>query len=777
MMCRKPLLPLLLFATLAYAPPSAAEPSQVTWEEDVKPVLDRRCVVCHSCYDAPCQLQFSSPDGADRGATKAVVYDGGRLKPMDPTRLFIDAKTTQEWRQRDFYSVLRTSGRYAAAPSLMERMLLLGRSHPLPKNEKLPKSVELGLDRTLSCAKDAEFDAYANTHPYGGMPYGLAPLADTDYATLVAWVRSGAPTPDTSHAVSKEAEASVAKWEAFLNGDSAKQRITSRYLYEHLFLAHLYFPDVAPGQYFRLVRSRTPSGQPIDEIASVRPYDSPGKAEFYYRLLPFRSTLVDKTHMPYALSDAKMARYRKLFLEPDWESEEVPSYDSKTSANAFVTFAGMPARGRYQFLLDDAHYFIMTFIKGPVCRGQVALNVIEDHFFVAFLDPDADLSITDPDYLRESRKWLKLPAENKNGLTPGSIWLKYLVEWRKYVHFRSEQYRAHDPNKLGPSLDDLWNGDGANDNALLTVFRHFDSATVVKGYVGEIPKTAWVVDYPIFERIYYDLVAGFDVFGNVVHQLSTRLYMDYLRMEGEDLFLSFLPPDAREPTRDLWYSGAAAQAKAFLENRLSNLDVGTRVAYTTSDQKTELIEKILGTMKRSVRGEPDALNRCSSPPCTRQGASPDQRHAEAELRKLASVNAPFVRRTPDLSMLRVRVDKTGTHDLAYTLIHNKAHVNVAFMFFESDRRDEASDTMTIVPGYLGSYPNFFFDVKLADISDFVAALRAVGSDEDFTKLVERYGVRRSSPRFWETADWHNAKIVRSEPVDAGLLDLNRYDDY
>jgi hypothetical protein len=85
--------------------------------------------------------------------------------------------------------------------------------------------------------------------------------------------------------------------------------------------------------------------------------------------------------------------------------------------------------------------------------------------------------------------------------------------------------------------------------------------------------------------------------------------------------------------------------------------------------------------------------------------------------------------------------------------------------------------MTIVPGYLGSYPNFFFDVKLADISDFVAALRAVGSDEDFTKLVERYGVRRSSPRFWETADWHNAKIVRSEPVDAGLLDLNRYDDY
>jgi len=659
----------------------------------------------------------------------------------------------------------------------MERMLLLGRSHPLPKNEKLPKSVELGLDRALTCARDAEFDAYAKAHPYGGMPYGLAPLADADYATLVAWVRSGAPSPDTSYAVSNEVETSVSKWEAFLNGDSAKQRVTSRYLYEHLFLAHLYFPDVAPGQYFRLVRSRTASGQPVDEIASVRPYDSPGKARFYYRLLPFRSTLIDKTHMPYALSDARMDRYRELFLEPAWESDDVPSYDEKTSANAFVTFAGMPARGRYQFLLDDADYFIMTFIKGPVCRGQVALNVIEDHFFVAFLDPDSDLAITDPDYLRQSKKWLKLPAENKSGLTPGGIWIKYLVEWRKYVSFRSDQYRAHDPQKLGPSLDDVWDGDGTNPSALLTVFRHFDSATVVKGYVGDIPKTAWIVDYPILERIYYDLVAGFNVFGNVVHQLSTRLYMDYLRMEGEDLFLSFLPAGAREPMRDEWYSGAAAETKAFLENRLSNLDIGTRVTYATSDPKSELIEKILAKMKRSVRGEPDEINRCSAAPCTRRNASPDQRRAEAALRTLASVKAPFVRYTPDLSMLRVRVDKSGKHDLAYTLIHNKAHFNVAFMFFEKDRRDYAADTMTIVPDYLGSYPNFFFDVKLAEVDQFVAALGAVDTEEQFTRVVERYGVRRSSPKFWETTDWHNEKVARTDSVGAGLLDLNRYDDY
>ena len=61
-------------------------------------------------------------------------------------------------------------------------------------------------------------------------------------------------------------------------------------------------------------------------------------------------------------------------------------------------------------------------------------------------------------------------------------------------------------------LSMIWSGDGRNPNAALTVFRHFDSATVVKGLVGDQPKTAWVIGYPLFERIYYLLVAGYDVY-------------------------------------------------------------------------------------------------------------------------------------------------------------------------------------------------------------------------------------------------------------------------
>ena len=77
--------------------------------KEVKPLLDKRCTVCHSCYNSPCQLKLDSFEGADRGATKRAVYNASRLSSMDPTRLFTDAQTTDEWRKKDFFSVTDSS--------------------------------------------------------------------------------------------------------------------------------------------------------------------------------------------------------------------------------------------------------------------------------------------------------------------------------------------------------------------------------------------------------------------------------------------------------------------------------------------------------------------------------------------------------------------------------------------------------------------------------------------------------------------------------------------
>ena len=68
----------------------------ILYGERIKPILERRCVVCHGCVDAPCQLKFSSYEGLTRGASKKRVYDGERIRGAAPGRLFIDANSTAE---------------------------------------------------------------------------------------------------------------------------------------------------------------------------------------------------------------------------------------------------------------------------------------------------------------------------------------------------------------------------------------------------------------------------------------------------------------------------------------------------------------------------------------------------------------------------------------------------------------------------------------------------------------------------------------------------------
>ena len=48
---------------------NAVKPGDQDYWQDVKPVLEQRCVVCHACYDAPCQLKLSSIEGIERGAS------------------------------------------------------------------------------------------------------------------------------------------------------------------------------------------------------------------------------------------------------------------------------------------------------------------------------------------------------------------------------------------------------------------------------------------------------------------------------------------------------------------------------------------------------------------------------------------------------------------------------------------------------------------------------------------------------------------------------------
>ncbi|HEB57267.1 MAG TPA: isomerase [Gammaproteobacteria bacterium] len=752
----------------------------ISYEHKVRPILERRCVVCHGCYDAPCQLKLSSYEGLLRGANRERVYDGRRILGVQPTRLFIDAKTTRGWRERDFFPVLNEVNtkdpQQNLENSLLYQMLRLKQRHPQPRVGRLPDNVDISLDRKQICPSMATFPDYVRKTPTWGMPYAMPNLTEVEYRTLVQWLAQGAPRDEPAE-ISDAARSQVEKWEVFLNGSRLRQKLVSRYLYEHLFLAHIHFENAPTREFFRLVRSRTGPTQAVDEIASIRPFDDPGTTDFYYRFVRYTPSIVAKNHVVYRLSDARMRRYDELFFKPDYPVRRLPSYRADVASNPLRAFAAIPPTSRYRFLLDDARFFIEGFIKGPVCRGQVALNVIEDRFWVVFLNPRHKMFSDNPAFLDSVSEYLQLPAERGDTFNMFSIWTDYWQRYQHYVEAREAYFSKMPTADLEQAMNHLWDGDGRNRNAALTIFRHFDSASVRYGLVGDYPETAWVIDYPLLERIHYLLVAGFNVYGNIGHQLNTRLYMNFLRMEGEDNFLAFIPSSQRTAIRNSWYIGMRSRQKLIFSTRKDWLSIDRVSGYQSDDPQRELYQHIQKRLA-AVASLDDDINRCPARKCE-QGTGGDDVESQTDqsMREIARIRGEVIQVFPDLAYVRVKAGRQQY--LVYSLIRDKAYKNLSsFMAngedVERDIQDIKNDRMTVLKGLEGAYPNFFFDVKQNNIEQFAHEYAAIRNMKDYERFVARFGVRRTQTDFWKVADWFQARYAEQQPLLSGLLDLNRY---
>jgi hypothetical protein len=725
----------------------------VSYRDDVRPVLENRCVVCHGCYDAPCQLKLGAWEGVARGATKALVYDATR---------FIEAPPSQ-WRRQDFFAVLneRTpSPENNLAASVLYRSLALKKAHPLPDEKVLSGAFDFSLERSQSCPNLGEYDAYERDHPLGGMPYGLPGLSDGELGVLTRWLAAGSPD-EPPVPLPQDVMRQIDEWERFLNGGSRKEQLMSRYLFEHLFLGHLVFDGDARRSVFRIVRSGNAPGTPAVPLASRRPYDAPGVARPYYRLVPERETLLAKTHMPYLLSPARMAKYRGWFLDADYRVDALPSYEVEQASNPFIAFAAIPPDSRYRFMLDEAEFFIMNFIKGPVCRGQMALDVIEDRFWVYFMDPKASADEAVAELLARESGNLRLPAASGSNST-------VLLAWRELAKLETRALAAKtafiDQRYGGARKADLtqiWDGDGRNPNAALTVFRHFDSASVVKGLVGDTPKTAWVIGYALLERIYYLLVAGYDPYGNVGHQLNSRLYMDFMRMEGETNFLMFLPRASRGAIRDHWYRGASDDVKAYVAGDKSRIEVESGVTYRSQDPQRELY---------------DVLNKRLAPVLERRfelAGVPDAGLRQS-LQRLAALRGASLAWFPETVVLRV--DDAPRSPRYFSLLRDTGHSNVSTVLREEGALRPDENTLTVVPGFIGAYPNAIYRVDRSQLPALTAGIAALGSEADYRALADRFVIRRTNSAFWGASDALADAYRQWSPLEAGLFDYNRLDN-
>ena len=60
--------------------------------------------------------------------------------------------------------------------------------------------------------------------------------------------------------------------------------------------------------------------------------------------------------------------------------------------------------------------------------------------------------------------------------------------------------------------------------------------------------------------------------------------------------------------------------------------------------------------------------------------------------------------------------------------------------------------------------------------EHIDMIRFARTEIDIEKLYSKFGIRRTNPEIWENADWFNEQHKKYRGLNAGLLDMSRYDN-
>lgn len=63
---------LCFISVLMMSVSKAEEPVLDFYTHKVQPIFDNRCLACHSCFNAPCQLNLQSFEGFQRGRINSM---------------------------------------------------------------------------------------------------------------------------------------------------------------------------------------------------------------------------------------------------------------------------------------------------------------------------------------------------------------------------------------------------------------------------------------------------------------------------------------------------------------------------------------------------------------------------------------------------------------------------------------------------------------------------------------------------------------------------------
>ncbi|WP_198599216.1 fatty acid cis/trans isomerase, partial [Vibrio sp. 10N.261.55.A7] len=246
------------------------------------------------------------------------------------------------------------------------------------------------------------------------------------------------------------------------------------------------------------------------------------------------------------------------------------------------------------------------------------------------------------------------------------------------------------------------------------------------------------------------------------HQLITRMYMDFLRLEGETNFVSFLPKEMRHVEHSSWYENQSSQLSDFFQRNIEPFNQPSNVQYKTDDYKQELFE-IIGNQLDPILTDRYKIQN------THLAAE-----TESLLQTVDNIKGKGIFYLPQTIMMLV--ESNSGVDEVFTLLHNNAHSNISSLFDEESNRDPENDDLTLVKGVLGSYPQAFLLVNENDVPKLVNMLKSISVEADYIKLLDQFGIRRSDSRFWPFSDRLHQWYQQDQPIEFGLLDYNRFEN-
>lgn len=810
----------------------------------IQPIIGQRCTVCHGCENSPCSLKMVSYRGMLRGGTKIASQTGLQVAGWLPSRLQ-DGPTLgsdEEWKnlwQKGRPENQRFNPVLPESPAEVEKSLLylfLKQGNEMNKPGFDRKAArELEQERynggpTQCVANAGEQAEWQSKNPQGGMPFGCPGLkrwSDGGYGAgefdaLEQWLKKGAPGPSPkaleSHAAPHNREV-VAAWEQYLNQNSPKQALVSRYLYEHLFRAHIHF-QASPGEFYEMVRAANgPGTQPVDEMVTVLPNDAPaglhaGK-RVYYRLRKVTDLVTMKDHVVFDINSATLQRIQFLFEqeEPRWEVKSVPGYESK---NPFLYFKAIPPSIRYKFLLDNSRFILENFTRSPVCFGTSATFAMDDYVWTMFVVPSADPSAQDsgPAAFTDS-DW--------GSINDGSRVDTDFIQGRYALIKHNDRYLSRQEAHLrklrpkGARVDDIWDGSclfhsstcskKRSPKAWLSAIRHETNASILYGGEGGTPITLWLFNFTNFERAYYSLSFNYKDWGSAQHKLLTWRDFMHARIEAQDRFLSLMPRAIRSELRKEWSTGfldemgvsnfpdrslGKDQGWAAISNKVVRSVAGplpdddVLVGVRQGDPAFESLRDV--APKKAFRRALDLIRqrRFSDwpegplPMNTGSKASSlptvvsSREDVEAHMGQVTHRYGFFNSRLPSVSYIRILPE-----GWRYTLVATRSYAarNSLTDMLWARYGQSAHDYSVVYRGIVGDYPNLFFDIPKSRVAAFFSRLPKIATDAEWLAFRKEFMVQKNGEEFWKTVDDYHAWIGKNMPVYGGIFDLREYDNW